>query len=156
VNETYLDGHARLELPFGVVENEPKVDMAANANLWAEAVWFPSLYVTDTRVRWETIDSATAHLVVPSAQSEERITVRFDAESGLIVWMEMLRYKQARDEAKTQERFEARSWQTVHGLQIPSQGALTWMDEGTPWLVMTVEDVAYNVDVSQYIRTAGL
>ena len=30
VNEWYLDGHSRLELPFGVVENEPKVDMAAN------------------------------------------------------------------------------------------------------------------------------
>jgi hypothetical protein len=30
------------------------------------------------------------------------------------------------------------------------------MDEATPWLVMTVEDVAYNVDVSQYIWTAGL
>jgi hypothetical protein len=86
-----LDGHDHLELPSGVVENEPKVDMAANANLWGEAVWFPSVYVTDPRVRREAIDLATARLIVPFEQAEERITVRFDPATGLIQWMEMLR-----------------------------------------------------------------
>jgi hypothetical protein len=38
VNEHYLDGHSRLELPFGTVENEPKIDMAANLGLWAESI----------------------------------------------------------------------------------------------------------------------
>jgi hypothetical protein len=155
VHETYIDGHARMELPFGVVANEPKVDMAANANLWGEAVWFPSVYLTDPRVRWEPVDTATAHLIVPAPESEERITVRFDAETGLIRWMEMRRYKQATDTTMTPERFEALEWQTFHGMRIPSRGALTWMDEGTPWLVMTVEDVAYNVDVSESIRTSA-
>jgi hypothetical protein len=81
--------------------------------------------------------------------------VRFDAQTGLIQWMEMQRYKQARDEAKTSERFEALEWVPYHGVRIPSRGALTWMDEGTPWLVMTVEDVAYNVDVSPHLRADG-
>lgn len=49
VNETYLDGRARLELPFGVVENEPKIDSAANLGLWAESIWLPSIRVTDPR-----------------------------------------------------------------------------------------------------------
>jgi hypothetical protein len=34
--------------------------------------------------------------------------------------------------------------------------AATWMDEGKPWAVFTLEDVAYNVDVSEYIRASGL
>ena len=34
VNERYIDGHARMELPVGVIEDEPKVDMAANLGLW--------------------------------------------------------------------------------------------------------------------------
>ena len=28
--------------------------------------------------------------------------------------------------------------------------------EGTPWLVVTVEDIALNVPVSEYIRAKGL
>jgi hypothetical protein len=38
VNEHYIDGKSRLELPFGVVENEPKVDQAANLGLWGESI----------------------------------------------------------------------------------------------------------------------
>lgn len=65
VNEHYLDGKSRLELPFGVVENEPKVDMAANLGLWAESIWLPTVFITDPRVRWEAIDDTAARLVVP-------------------------------------------------------------------------------------------
>lgn len=38
VDEIYLDGEARLELPFGVTEGEPKVNQAANLGLWAESI----------------------------------------------------------------------------------------------------------------------
>ena len=38
VNEWYLDSKARMELPVGVIENEPKIDMAANLALWGESV----------------------------------------------------------------------------------------------------------------------
>ena len=65
VVEIYLEGHAHLGLPFGVVENDPKTDQAANLNLWGEVVWFPSILATDPRVRWEPVDGTTARLVVP-------------------------------------------------------------------------------------------
>ena len=51
VDEWYLDGRLRMELPFGVVENEPKVDMAANLALWGESVWLPSILAADPLVR---------------------------------------------------------------------------------------------------------
>ncbi len=155
VNEWYLDGHARLALPFGVVANEPKVDLAANLSLWGESIWLPSIFVTDQRVRWEPIDTATAHLVVPSNPFEDHFTVTFNDQTGLIRSMETLRYKAATDEAKTPWRLDFLRWQTVHGVRVPSRATVTWLDEGTPWLVLDLEDVAYNVDVSQHIRASG-
>ncbi len=155
VNERYVDGHARMELPVGTIENETKVDMGANLALWGEAIWFPSILATDPRVRWEAIDASTARLVVPFGETVDTFTVVFDEATGLIRWMEALRYRGARDEAKIPWRFEPLGWQTFHGLRIPSLGAVTWMDQGTPWLVMTLEDVVYNVDVSQYLRASG-
>jgi len=77
VNEHYLDGHSRLELPFGTVENAPKIDMAANLGLWVESIWLPSIYLSDPRVRWITVDSTTAQLIVPFGQEEDAFTVTF-------------------------------------------------------------------------------
>ena len=156
VNEAYLDGHARLELPFGVVENEPKIDMAANLGLWAESIWLPSILVTDSRVRWESIDDTTARLVVPFADREDQFTATFDSETGLLQTLETLRYRDAGDEAKIPWINEVRAWQNFHGLRVPSVGAAIWQDQGRPWAIFTVEHVAYNVEISDYIRARGL
>jgi len=137
VNEWYLDGHARMELPVGIIENEPKIDMAANLSLWGEAVWLPSMFITDPRVRWEAVDDTTARLIVPFGEEEDAFTVTFDPQTK-IPW-----------------RNEPLGWQTFHGVMVPSPAATTWLDEGTPWAVWTIEDVVYNVDVSEYIRARG-
>lgn len=156
VNEWYLDGKARMELPVGVIENEPKIDMAANLALWGEAIWLPSILVADPCVRWEAIDDTTARLVVPFGEEEDTFTVTFDPQTGLIRAMEAMRYKEATDETKIPWRNEPLGWQTFHGIMIPSPAAVTWLDEGTPWSVWTIEDVVYNVDVSEYIKARGL
>jgi hypothetical protein len=31
-------------------------------------------------------------------------------------------------------------------------GFATWLDQGTPWAVFTLESVVYNTDVSEHIR----
>lgn len=155
VNETYLDGQARMALPMGVIENEPKVDMAANLGLWGESIWLPSIYVTDSRVQWEAVDETTARLIVPFGDGEDSFTVFFDAETGLIQRMEAMRYRDAADTEKILWWFEPQDRVEFQGILVPSPGTVTWADEGTPWLVIDLDDIAYNVDVRNTIRTEG-
>lgn len=155
VSEHYLDGKSRMELPFGVTEGEPKVDQGANLALWAEAMWFPSIFITDSRVRWEPVAEDVANLVVPFGEQEESFIVRFDPKTGLISYMESMRYKDAVSEGKTLWLNQALQWNSLNGYRIPLMGAVTWIDEGTPWATFTVEEVVYNADVSEYIQADG-
>lgn len=153
--EYYLDGSGRMELPFGVTEGEPKVDQGANLALWTEAMWFPSIFITDTRVRWAPVDEETAVMVVPFGEREQHVLVRFDPETGRPHLMEAMRYRGADDEKRTLWLNEALEWGTIDGHATFTTGAVTWFDEGTPWAVFNVEEMVYNVDVAEYIRAAG-
>lgn len=156
VNESYVDGDSHFELPVGTFENDPSITQGAALGLWAEASWFPSIWVTDPRVHWAGVDEKTAIMYVPFGDKEENFVVRFNPETGLIDTMEAMRFRDAGAQAKkilwiTQNVGETK----ILGTNINSVGAATWFDQGKPWAVFTLEEVEYNVDVSQYIRRPG-
>ena len=94
-------------------------------------------------------------MIVPFGDTEDEFTVSFDAESGLLRRLAALRFRAATDTTKTPWFIEPLGWQLFGDVRLPTPAAVTWQDEGRPWLVMTLEDVAYNVDVSGAIRTTG-
>jgi len=152
-NEHYLDGKFRMELPFGITESNPKVEQAANAGMWLESLWLPSIFLTDRRVRWEAVDADTALLVVPFGETEERFVVRFAPETGLPWMFEIMRFK---NETKVLWIGEAVEWGSLNGHTLPIASTITWFDEGTPWATFQVDEVVYNVDVGEYLRAKGL
>ncbi len=155
VNEHYLDGSARLDLPTGVVENDAKTDSAANLALWGEAINLPSLWVNDPRARWEAIDDTHARLVIPAGAEEDSFTVTFDAQTGLIDKMEAMRWKGTDSAGKTLWILRPLAWERFEGILMPSESSVTWQDDPGPWLVMTLREMVYNTDVSAYIKADG-
>ncbi len=155
VNEYFLDFRSRLALPFGVVEDEPQADEAANLGMWSETMMFPGVYLSTTGVSWEEVGEHTARLIVPFKDQENAFTVFFNEKSGLIDKMEALRWKNPGDPEKTRWQAQVKEWGNVLGWQMPILFAVQWMDEATPWLVARVEDVAWNVDISEQMTVEG-
>ena len=44
---------------------------------------------------------------------------------------------------------------TIAGTPLSAVGSAMWLDQGKPWAVFSLEDVATNVAVSQYIQQKG-
>ena len=155
VNEHFLDGVCKLELPFGVSEGF-KVDQGANLALWAEAIWMPSVWITDPQARWEPRDANSAVLVVPFGETEERITVQFDPQTGLVTHLESMRFKETTSSEKILWMNDVLTWESLNGYMLPVDTSVTWLDEGSPWANFTVEQIVYNSDVNDSIRLNGL
>lgn len=156
VDEGYLDGASFFASPMGSYTDEPNANQGANLALWAEAGWFPALLVTDPRVHWEPVDDVTALLYVPYEADEENFVVRFDPQTNLIDLMEAMRYRDV-GEGKPKILWIARNepGPTLPELPLLATGSATWLDQGRPWAVMTLETVVLNADVSGYIRAQG-
>ena len=151
-----MDGNSYFELPIGTFENDPSITQGAALGLWAEAAWFPSIWLTDERARWEPVDEKTALLYIPFGQGEENFVVRFDPETGLLDTMEAMRYRDAGPQAeKILWITQTLPGEFIEGTQISTVGSATWFDQGKPWAVFTLEEVKYNLDVGEYILQKG-
>ena len=146
VNEYFVQGKERMELPFGVAENDPRLDQGGNLGMWAEALAsFPAILLTDKRVHWEAVDETTALLVVPFGAEQERFVVRFDQKTGLLRFSEVMRYR-GKEPSKILWITETRT---------DGMSSATWLDQGSPWLILRIEDVVYNTPVNVSLAAKG-
>jgi hypothetical protein len=157
VNESYVDGNSHFELPIiGTIDNDPSTSQAANLAVWAEAAWFPSIWITDPRVRWEPVDDNTALMFVPYGDQEENFVMRFKPDTGLLDSMEAMRYRDSGPDAKKvlwiTRNVEGKK---IEGSKLDAIGSATWLDQGIPWAIFTLEEVKFNVDVKDYILQKG-
>lgn len=156
VNEGYIDGASFFKSPMASMTNDPNSNQAANLTLWAEAIWFPAIWVTDPRVHWEAVDENTALLYVPFEKGEENFLVRFNPETGLIDMMEAMRY---RDTGEGQPKIlwilRNEPSQSLAESSVCSVGSAMWLDQGSPWAYFEAEKIILNADVSSYIRQSG-
>jgi len=156
VNESYLDGSSHFELPFATFDNDPSITQGAVLGLWAEAAWFPSIWLTDLRVRWAPVDEQTALMYIPFGDQEENFVRRFDPKTGLLDIMEAMRCRDAGPQSKKILWItQSIPGKNIAGMNLTAVGSVTWLDQGKPWAVFTLEDVVYNADVSGYIRQRG-
>ena len=137
VNEYFVDGKERQELPWATATDNPKLDQGGNLGMWAEVIqWIPSVLITDPNVRWEAVDDETAWLVVPFGATEERFVVRFHPTTQTITYWEVMRYANGEGDKTL--------W--ING---------TWFDDGRPWFVVNEQDVVLNVKVDTSVAAKG-
>jgi hypothetical protein len=155
VNEHFLDGQATLELPVGLQQGA-NIDQGANLALWAEAASFPALFITDARVRWQTLDDSSAVLIVPYKDQMQHFVVRFDQKTGLLTQLEAMRYRDPNDTEKHLWIAEAGGWTALQGQRLAALGRAIWLDQGRAWATFTTEEIVLNADVRQYVRANGI
>ena len=156
VNESYLDGVSRIELPWQKSEGHPQTAQAGNLGLWAETTSMPAVFLTDPRVRWQAVDDATALLTVPFGEASETFVVRFDPATGRPTLLESMRFKGETDTNKTLWSNGLLRWSSFGGVTLPSVGTAMWEGDGQPWAIFTTETIDLNTDVSESVRARGL
>jgi hypothetical protein len=154
VNERFLEGVSILDIPGQYVEDNPEINASANQGMWSEAIWLPSIWFTDERVRWEAIDDNSARLVIPDAADEEAFTVSFDPQTHLIDHLTTLRYQSPGDTERTLWTPRILEWDRFNGVIVPSSSTLQW-GSAAPWVEWHVETVLYNVNVSARLAQFG-
>jgi hypothetical protein len=156
IHERNLAGHVTLDLSLlGRVEDAPHTNRAGIQGYWSEALaWVPAIALTDPRVRWEGVDDTTARLHLPGLDAVEALTVRFDAETGLLTEVETMRY-QSEEQAERWRWFNRiLEWGVVNGQRVSVRSQTQWKHDA-PWATWEVEQVALNVDVSARLATFG-
>ena len=153
IDESYIAGSSRMAMPWGTTENDPRTNQGANLAIWAEAMWFPAILLTDPRVHWKAVDDVTATLRVPFGTSTETFVARFDPQTNLLQYLESMRFK---SEQKVLWFNQARVWGDLAGSTVLKSSAVIWMDDGRPWANFEVEEIVLNADVRKTIGRTGL
>ncbi|QRN84235.1 hypothetical protein JR338_05715 [Chloroflexota bacterium] len=155
IDEGYIDSESFFESPMANNYNEEKMNQGANLALWAEAIWFPSVWITDLNTHWEPVDENTALLYVPFEDNEETLIVRFNPETGLIDSIEAMRYRDIGEDSPKILWICRNDKSEQNQTDFISVGSAMWLDQGKPWAYFYTEELAFNVDISSFLNQRG-
>ncbi|MFU8766645.1 MAG: DUF6544 family protein [Candidatus Methanoperedens sp.] len=155
-HDSYLNGEGVLKTEgiLNMRETGEKIDRGQNLAMWGEAVFAPSVIITDARAHWEAVDDEMARLVVPYGEQNDSLLFKFDPKTDLITHVSAWRFR-GQEEEKTPWLIGLTDWKTFHSVKIPVRFSVTWEDEGSPWSYWTVEGVEYNVDITDNLLAGG-
>lgn len=156
VSDSYMNGQGSMKIEglLNMRETGEKIDQGQNLAMWGEAVFTPSLAITDTRARWEAVDDETVRLVIPYGVQNDSLLYKFDKKTGLISNVSAQRYR-GQEDKKTPWLIEFMEWKTFHSVKIPVRFAVIWENDVSPWSYWTVEGVEYNVDIADNLSVGG-
>lgn len=147
--DSHIRGRGFFEIA-GRQETGEKIDSGQNLAFWTEAVFMPTIFITDPNIRWQAVDDTTAMLIIPYKSEEDTITVKFDPETGLMSEMRALRYR-SQDPEKITWIVKFFDWREQRGIKVPSRVTVAWGDEDGPWARFKVGGIKYNVGVTPKI-----
>jgi hypothetical protein len=99
------------------------------------------------------VDSTHARLYVPAGEGEEVMLFTFEPLTGRVAAIDALRYRDADAGAQMLGwHCVADAYARFGGVKVPTESSIQWSDANAPWAEWTVEDVVYNVDVSEALR----
>jgi hypothetical protein len=151
-SDSYINGEGLLNITglVSMKSSGEKISEAQNQALWGETLFAPSAFLTDSRIRWEPVDKKSAWLVVPFGAKEEKLKAVFDPQTGLMASVSALRYR-GQEEERTPWRGDFYDWQPFHSVLLPRFSTASWEDEKSPYVMMHIDGVEYNVDVSKWL-----
>lgn len=132
----------------GKVETGDKIVQGQNLALWGEAVWSPSFFITDNRLKWKEVDKDNVNLSIPYEDNYQNLTIDFNSESGLIKTIEAMRYR-GQSEEKFLWRIDCLEWELFNNVLIPVKTSLTWEGDKGPWSYWIIEGIQYNTEISK-------
>jgi hypothetical protein len=143
--DSYVAGQGVMNIN-GQISRGPEIDQGAFLSLWSEAALFPSATIGRAGPEWQPVNETTARLSLPLGQEPEVATLTFDPTTGFLRHFSAERYKRPGG-PKVPWRVEYLGWRPFGAALFPSQVKVTWADEGRPWFVATIDDVALNAEL---------
>lgn len=151
--DQYING-VGMTGPVGHADTGPEVNQGSNMIIWAESTFYPSLLITDPRIRWEAIDDTSARLLFPFGDQQDEMIFYFDPATGLVTRTWALRY-QGTTGKKVPWYGEIQEWQTIRDMKLPLRVAVRWENQTGPWSYWEFENIWWNIDLTQQLPTAA-
>ncbi len=154
----YAEGSGLLDVN-GIIrmhEGGEIIDESQWISLWAESLLISAIDLSDSRLRWEEIDTLTSDVIIPGHRqpndgSFHRIRIRFHPETGLIHSIAANRYRGQLGKKRIPWRIQVRKWHRYGTVWLPEY-TVVWEDQKKPWCHYVINGISYNAaEDSQFI-----